>query len=130
VGWIGHIHWLAFHLVSPISLLVNLLVVPIAFFILAIALLSLLAAPLVPWLSIIFNNANWSLAQLVLGIVNLLAQVPGSHFYVDHPHRPERIVAKITVLDLGMGGAVHVRTDGNDWLFDCGSQRDYKSPAG
>src|SRR6266545_1524835 len=51
-----------FHLVTPISLLANLVVVPIAFFVLAIALLSLLSAPLLPWLAIVFNNANWALA--------------------------------------------------------------------
>src|SRR5439155_22440671 len=42
-----------FHLVTPISLLANLIVVPIAFFVLAIALLSLLSAPLLPWLALI-----------------------------------------------------------------------------
>jgi len=39
-----------FHLVTPISLFANLVVVPIAFFVIAIALLSLLSAPLSPWL--------------------------------------------------------------------------------
>src|SRR6266478_4139197 len=71
-----------FHLVTPISLLANLVVVPIAFFVLAIALLSLLSAPLLPWLALVFNNANWALATLVIGIVHLFAQIPGGHFYV------------------------------------------------
>ena len=127
-AWAGSVMFIDWHfyLVTPISLLANLLVVPIAFFILAIALLSVLSAPLAPWLSLVFNNANWSLAQLVLGIVQLLAQVPAGHFYVDHPHRPDGIFAKVTVLDLGAGAAVHLRTRGNDWLFDCGSKRDYQ----
>ncbi len=115
-----------FHLVTPISLLANLVVVPIAFFVLAIALLSLLSAPLLPWLAVIFNNANWALATLVIGIVHLFAQIPGGHFYVEHPHWPEKLVAKITVLDLGVGGAVHLHTRSADWLFDCGSERDYQ----
>ena len=44
-AWIGSLPFILwyFHLVTPISLLANLLVVPIAFFILAIALLSLLS---------------------------------------------------------------------------------------
>ncbi|MEP7016121.1 MAG: ComEC/Rec2 family competence protein [Verrucomicrobiota bacterium] len=127
-AWIGSlllILWY-FYLVTPVSLLANLLVVPIAFFILAIAMLSLLAAPLLPWLSLVFNNANWSLVKLVIGIVHLCAQIPGGHVYVEHPHRPERLEAKVTVLDLGAGAAVHVRTGGGDWLFDCGSERDYE----
>src|SRR6266516_7778179 len=49
-----------FHLVTPISLLANLVVVAIAFFVLAIALLSLLSTPLLPWLAVVINNANCS----------------------------------------------------------------------
>ncbi len=101
------------------------MVVPIAFFILAIALLSLLATPLLTWLAIVFNNANWLLGQLVLGIVQLLAQLPGGHFYVAQPHWPEKLMANIIVLDLGAGAAVHLRTEGGNWLFDCGSERSY-----
>ena len=115
-----------FHLVTPISLFANLLVVPIAFFILAIALLSLISTPLLPWLAVVFNNANWGLAKLVLGIVQLFAQMPGGHFYVEQPHWPEKLTAQMTVLDLGAGTAIHVRTGNTNWLFDCGSDRSYE----
>jgi len=115
-----------FHLVTPISLFANLVVVPIAFFILAIALLSLCSAPLLPWVAVIFNNANWALATLVIGIVHLFAQIPGGHFYVQLPHWPEKLVVKITVLDLGAGAAVHLHTRSADWLFDCGNDRSYE----
>jgi len=115
-----------FHLVTPISLFANLVVVPIAFFVLAIALLSLLATPLLPWLAVVFNNANWALATLVIGIVHLFAQVPGGHFYVGPLHWPDKLIAHVTVLDLGAGGAVHLRTGGTNWLFDCGSERSYQ----
>jgi competence protein ComEC len=127
-AWLGSLPFVLwyFYIVTPISLLANLVVVPIAFFILAIALLSLLLTPLLLWPAVIFNNANWFLAQLVLGIVHLFAQVPGGHFYVERPHWPQNDIAKITVLDLGAGAAVHLRTRGADWLFDCGSDRTYK----
>src|SRR6266550_2839836 len=108
-----------FHLVTPISLFANLVVVPIAFFVIAIALLSLVSAPLLPWLTVIFNNANWALATFVIVVVHLFAQIPGGHFYVEQPHWPEKLVAKITVLDLGAGAAVHLQTEGANWLFDC-----------
>src|SRR6266576_517619 len=64
-AWIGSLALILwyFHLVTPISLFANLVVVPIAFFVLAIALLSLLSTPLLPWLAVIFNNATWALAQ-------------------------------------------------------------------
>src|SRR5438876_3217803 len=127
-AWLGSLPFVLwyFHIVTPISLLANLVVVPIAFFILAIALLSLLLTPLLVWPAAIFNNANWFLAQVVLAIVHLLAQVPGGHFYLERPHWPQNDIAKITVLDLGAGAAVHLRTRSGDWLFDCGSDRTYQ----
>src|SRR5881394_134568 len=115
-----------FYIVTPISLVANLIVVPIAFFILGIALLSLLSTPLLPGLAVIFNNGNWLLAQIVIGIVQFLANVPGGHFYVEHPHWPEKLVAKITVLDVGAGAAVHLQTGSANWLFDCGNERNYQ----
>jgi ComEC/Rec2-related protein len=127
-AWIGSLPLVLwyFYIVTPISLVANLIVVPIAFFILAIALLSLLSTPLLPGLALIFNNANWLLAQIVIGIVQFLAHVPGGHFYVEHPHWPEKLIAKVTVLDAGAGAAVHLQTGSANWLFDCGNDRTYQ----
>jgi competence protein ComEC len=127
-AWVGSLPLVLwyFYIVTPISLVANLIVVPIAFFILAIALLSLLSTPLLPGLAVIFNNANWLLVQLVMGIVQFLAHVPGGHFYVEHPHWPEKLVAKITVLDVGAGAAVHLQTGSANWLLDCGNERTYQ----
>src|SRR5262249_781376 len=109
-----------------ISLLANLVVVPIAFFVLAVALVSLLATPLFPWIAVIFNNANWILATLVIRIVDLFAQIPGGHFYVAPLNWNEKSSTRMTALDLGAGAAVHLRTVGSNWLFDCGSERNYE----
>jgi competence protein ComEC len=127
-AWVGSLPLVLwyFYIVTPISLLANLIVVPIAFFILAIALLSLLSTPLLAGLAVIFNNANWSLAKVVLGIVQVLAHVPGGHFYVEHPHWPEKLVAKITVMDVGAGAAVRLQAGSANWLFDCGNERTYQ----
>src|SRR5438105_854043 len=59
-AWLGSLPLVLwyFHLITPSSLFANLVVVPIAFFILAIALLSLVGAPIASGLSLIFNNAN------------------------------------------------------------------------
>jgi len=127
-AWVGSLPLVLwyFYIVTPISLVANLIVVPIAFFILAIALLSLLSTPLLSGLAVIFNNANWLLVQLVMGIVQFLAHVPGGHFYLEHPHWPEKLVAKIRVLDVGAGAAVHLQTGSANWLFDCGNERTYQ----
>src|SRR5207253_2292399 len=60
-AWVGSLPLVLwyFYIVTPISLVANLIVVPIAFFILAIALLSLLSTPLLPGLAMIVINANW-----------------------------------------------------------------------
>src|SRR5213594_7138 len=127
-AWLGSlplIFWY-FHLITPSSIFANLVVVPIAFFILAIALLSLVVASLASGLSLIFNNANWTLATAVIAFIQWFAQVPGSHYYVAEPGWPKKLPAKITVLDVGAGAAVHVRASRADWLLDCGSGRDYE----
>jgi len=126
-AWIGALPLILwyFHLVTPISLLANLTVVPLAFFVLAIALLSLLVTPLLPRLAVVFNNANYALAMLILGIVHLFARVPGGHFYVQPPHWPDQLVARVTVLDVGAGAAVHIQAGEAQWLFDCASERIY-----
>lgn len=127
-AWIGSlvlILWY-FHLIAPISLVANLAVVPIAFFVLAIALLSLVSAPLIAGLSLVFNNANWVLARSVIAIVHLFAQVPTGHFYLGETQWPTRAQLRMDVLDMGSGAAVHLRTSGKSWLFDCGNERDYE----
>src|SRR5439155_16309687 len=108
------------------SLIANLMVVPIAFFVLAMALVSLLATPLFPWIAVVFNNANWTLATLVIGIVDLFAQIPGGHFYVPSLNWNGKSSPSMTVLDLGAGAAVHLRTVRPNRLFDCGSERNYE----
>ena len=127
-AWIGSLPLMIwyYHLVTLISLVANLVVVPIAFFVLAGALLSLAAAPLSTWLSLVFNNANWALTKVILGAVSLFAEVPGGHFYVEHPHRPSDAVLEINALELRSGAAVHLRSRETDWLVDAGPARDYE----
>src|SRR5213078_1519084 len=127
-AWIGSLPLMLwyYHLVTLISLVANLVVVPIAFFVLAGALLSLVTAPFSSWLSVVFNNANWALTKLILGAVHLFAQLPGGHFYVEHPHRRSGAVLEINALDLRSGAALHFRAGDRDWLVDTGPARDYE----
>ncbi len=126
-AWAGALPFMLWNysLVTPVSLLANLVVVPIAFFILAGALLSILTASFSATVSIIFNNANWVLAKFVLLVVQIFAQLPGGHFYAQPWPQIFAPLAEVTVLDLGRGGAVHLRAGGRDWLFDAGSERDF-----
>ena len=127
-AWLGSLPLIFsyFHLITPSSVFANLLVVPLAFFILAIALLSVVTAPIALALSVVLNNANWLLASGVISLVHWCAQLSGSHYYVAQPHWPNGVFARINVLDVGAGAAVHIRSTGKDWLFDCGNLRNYE----
>ncbi|HEX8076739.1 MAG TPA: ComEC/Rec2 family competence protein, partial [Chthoniobacterales bacterium] len=127
-AWVGSLPLMIwyYHLLTLTSLVANLVVVPIAFFVLAGALLSMVTAPFSSWVSVVFNNANWALTKLILGAVSLFAQIPGGHFYVEHPHRPTGALLEINSLDLRSGAAVHLRAANRDWLFDAGPARDYE----
>jgi len=128
-AWIGSLLFIIwyFYLITPISLLANLFIVPVAFCVLAVVLMSLATALFSAALSLVFNNANWSLAKLILGVVQVFAYLPGGHTYVERPHWPSGARAEITVLDAGAGAAVHLRSDDCDWLLDCASARDYQN---
>ena len=127
-AWIGSSPFILpyFYLVTPVSLLANLIVVPLAFFVLAVGLMSLVVMPVAPWVAIVFNNANWTLAAAILASVGLFSRAPAGHFYLERPHWPSGARAEITALDLGAGGAIHLRTRESDWLFDSGGARDFK----
>jgi competence protein ComEC len=126
-AWVGSLplmFWY-YHLITVVSLVANLVVVPIAFFVLAGAMLSLITAPLSQWVSVIFNNANWALTKLILGAVSLFAQIPAGHVYVEHPHQPSGAILEVNALDLRSGAALHLRAAHSDWLIDAGPARDY-----
>jgi len=127
-AWIGSLPLILpyFYLITPISLFANLVVVPLAFFVLAVGLMSLLVISFLPWLAIIFNNANWTLAATILGAVGLFARAPAGHFYLELPRWPTGARTDITALDLGDGAAVHVRDRRVDWLVDTGGESDFK----
>lgn len=114
-----------FHMVSPIAVLTNLLVVPLAFVVLALAMLSLGAGLVAPLVSTIFNNANWAVAQCVIGIVQCSAALPGSCFYVGFPDLSGPL-GEVIVFDLGTGGAVFINLPGGKWLLDCGRSGDFE----
>lgn len=74
----------------------------------------------------IFSNANWGCAKLLLVVVNLFANAPGGHFYVEFPGVERSPSAELTVLDVADGGAIHLRSRSTDWLIDGGSMLRYE----
>lgn len=126
-AWVGSLLFTAgyFHLFSPSALLANMLAVPLAFVVLVLGIATLLAAPLWKMGAILFNNANWLCAKALLAVLKICALIPGGWHYVEVPRLSPAPVGEITVLDLGEGGAAHLRAGGRDWLLDCGGDTAY-----
>jgi len=126
-AWVGSLLFTAgyFHLFSPSALLANLLAVPLAFAVLLLGITTLLAAPLWKMGAVLISNANWLCAKTLLAALNVFSLIPGGWLYVETPRFAPRPVCEITVLDLGGGGAIHVRAGGRDWLLDCGGDTGY-----
>lgn len=123
VAFVGGLPWsfLLFHQVSPVGLVVNLLVIPLAFCILGLGLLSVFSmsfSPVVPWV----NGANALVAGLLLDVVRLGSSLPGGHWSVANPFvkRPDFVV-----FDAGHGAAVLLDIPGKPWLLDCGTESQF-----
>jgi beta-lactamase superfamily II metal-dependent hydrolase len=114
-----------FHLLTPVSIVANLVVVLMAFGVLGLGLLAIAAATFSNSVAGIFNSMNWVVAKGMLAVVHLFAQIPLGHVYVGAPDF-DPPPCEITVLDLTEGSAIHVRTGGKDWLIDAGSGSGYE----
>ena len=74
---------LEFHSVTPISVLANLVLVPLSFISLFTVVLSLITARLgLVALQVLFNNANWLLAHAMMTSATWFAAIPGGNFAV------------------------------------------------
>ena len=114
-----------FHLVTPVSLLANLVVVPLAFFVLAVGLMSLLVTPVAPcWPSSSTtrtgvspppSSQRWS----------LFARAPAGHFYIERPSWPTGGRVELTALDLDRRRGSFPQSPAR-LAVDCGPERDFK----
>jgi competence protein ComEC len=72
----------AFHVISPVALLVNLPLAPLAFVILLTACLALITSFAIPAVAVVFNYANEVFGHVLLAMVGATADWPGGHAYV------------------------------------------------
>jgi ComEC/Rec2-related protein len=71
-----------FHLFSPVTLLANLLIVPISSAALACNLGSLICGAWFPWATELFNFSGWLWMWLMMRISEVATNLPGAFFYV------------------------------------------------
>jgi len=111
-----------FHMIPIVSVAANMIAVPLAFCVLALGMMSVIAGTFSTWLVGLFNAANWGVTSLLLAFVQWAATLPGA--YLSLPPSWLRPPAQLTVFDLGTGGAQLLITRNEAWLFDSGSARD------
>lgn len=131
-AWLGSLPLMAatFHLVTPVAIFANCLLMPLGFCILLTAALSMLTSlvGILGPINILFNNANYVLVHGLLYLAETFAQVPGGNFLVSGRNSLTRPSIEITVLDMPKGGAVaHVEVRGkSNELIDIGHRRSYR----
>jgi ComEC/Rec2-related protein len=86
-AWIGSLPltWHYFHLVNPVSLLANLLIVPLSSLSLAASVASLLCGDWLPGLGEVFNHSAWLWMTLMVRFSRWFAQLPGGCWYAASP---------------------------------------------
>ncbi len=128
-AWIGSLVFMAgyFHIISPAGIVANLVAIPLAFAVLALGLATLAMAPVAKPVAVIFSNANWLCAKLLLASVKAFSLLPGGHMYVEVPKTLHPPACEVTVLDLADGGAVYLRSGRANWLVDSGALWRYEN---
>ena len=116
-----------FHLVTPVSLFANALLVPLSFAVLGTAMLTLVAGAIHwGWLQSVLSNANLGFAWCTMGSAQLFSGIPMGNFYLPPASFEKSAPAELHVLRLSKGaGAQHLRIGDRHWLFDCGGRDDY-----
>lgn len=121
---IGSAPLTAFHfgLLTPISVVAGVVLVPMVFVLLAAALGSVVISSVAPPLSRLVNQANGVVANLCVLTAEGFAAIPGGHFQTRRETRPILLVFD---LNYGAGAACFSSGDGAAVLLDCGGQRSF-----
>ena len=71
-----------FHIITPITILANLVAIPICFVLLSMGIAALLFSVFLHVLSVIFYEAIWLLDNLMFYVLKYFCSLPGSFFEV------------------------------------------------
>ncbi len=111
---------LDFHQVTPISVVANLLVVPLAGLITVVGTISVTVSLVSRALAASCNNANWLLAKIMIGLVSFFAHEPGAAINVPDLRVAGQPTPFFVVAPLPDGACVLVKNQGRAWLIDTG----------
>ena len=132
MAWIGSMPLMIyyFHLWSPSTVPANLFAGLLAWIMMILGFASVLAGTFWQGLAILFNNANWLVAKILLWGITAFAALPGGHLYIGALSLHPEPLCEVEVLDLSGSGAIHLRINDagrRDWLLDCGSASAFTS---
>ncbi|MCB1277572.1 ComEC/Rec2 family competence protein [Prosthecobacter sp.] len=129
-AWIGSLPFILGHFqsVTPVAVIANCVLVPLAFLCLSATCLSLCAAALhLTGVQVILNNANWALAKAMIASAAWFAGLPGASFHFQPDVSSTHAPAVWRVLELPHGGAAnHLRIGDSHWLFDTGDESNFR----
>lgn len=106
------------HRISLVSVVANLLVVPLAMTVMLLGVASLAAGCVSSWIAACFNNTAWLITKGILAILHTLALIPGHSVNVS----PASLIAsdQVTALAAGYDDIVHIHACSHDWLMNTG----------
>lgn len=122
-AWMGSapLMWIHFGIFTPIAVFASVLLVPLVFCILAMAMLGIACGSLWAPAGVTVNRTNAWLAKATYSLAGAFAEIPGGHWH-HQPSRPAR--GRIIVFDLPHGGGANFLDLGGGILLDCG-RRDH-----
>lgn len=87
-AWLGSVPLIAwyFHMVTPVSILANLIVIPLSSMALACGLGSLFTAAWCPAAAALFNHSGWFFMRCMMSASDWFAQLPGAWLHVAPPN--------------------------------------------
>ena len=115
----------AFHfgLVTPVSIIANLVLVPLVFVLLGCALVSAALYSISPQLTRAVNQLNGLVANTCVIAAKGFSSIPGSHFMLRADTRPSLLVYD---LEYGAGSACFSDGKKSAVLVDCGSRQSFE----
>ncbi|MEN9974362.1 MAG: hypothetical protein RLZZ282_368, partial [Verrucomicrobiota bacterium] len=114
----------AFHfgLITPVSVLANLVLVPLVFVLLVAALAAVALSP-VPPLAHALTRLNGCVANASVASAAGFAAIPGGHFQVGRSSEPMWVIYD---LEYGAGAACFTGGSGGAVLLDCGDRQSFR----
>jgi competence protein ComEC len=117
-----------FNLFAPVTLLANIVVMPLAALILTASVLSVAGSFVTTGCSVLLNQVNWLALKCLILIVECLATLPGGHFYVAQPGSAiPRDEWRMTIFQSQQATPLFIQSGGSAYLLDTGSTYVWKS---